>query len=164
MVINYLIRWNWILCTKDSASYEQDFLGSSWTNFHIICQQTLSGGWGYSHVKAYGYVPPRWVTFSQKILRHGSHFGVKILRRGSHFTKIAGKKKMVKSTVFEVEKPLVMGSDLRKFQGGKNVKSAVFWGRKILRFWVGVSDLGLHTLSKNNLSTPSPGTMSLSWP
>ena len=33
---------------------------------------------GYSHVKAYGDVPPKhakWVTFSPKILRHGSHFG-----------------------------------------------------------------------------------------
>ena len=29
---------------------------------------------GYSHVKAYGDVPPKWVTFSAKILRHGSHF------------------------------------------------------------------------------------------
>ena len=32
---------------------------------------------GYSHVKAYGDVPPKWVTFSAKILRHGSHFGQK---------------------------------------------------------------------------------------
>ena len=36
---------------------------------------------GYSHVKAYGDVPPKWVTFSPKILRHGSHFGQKILRK-----------------------------------------------------------------------------------
>ena len=32
---------------------------------------------GYSHVKAYGDVPPKWVTFSTKFLRHGSHFGQK---------------------------------------------------------------------------------------
>ena len=32
---------------------------------------------GYSHVKAYRDVPPKWVTFSPKILRHGSHFGQK---------------------------------------------------------------------------------------
>ena len=31
-------------------------------------------GGGYSHVKAYGDVPPKWVTFSAKLLRHGSHF------------------------------------------------------------------------------------------
>ena len=37
----------------------------------------MPGGWGYSHVKAYGDVPPKWVTFSPKILRHGSHFGQK---------------------------------------------------------------------------------------
>ena len=36
-----------------------------------------SGGGGYSHVKAYGDVPPKWVNFSAKILRHGSHFGQK---------------------------------------------------------------------------------------
>ena len=47
----------------------------------------------------------------------------KILRRGSHFTKIA--KKIVKSAIFEVEKPLEMGPNLRKFRK-KNVKSAVF--------------------------------------
>ena len=38
-------------------------------------------GWGvgrvYSHVKEYRDVPPKWVTFSPKILRHGSHFGPK---------------------------------------------------------------------------------------
>ena len=32
---------------------------------------------GHSHVKAYGDVPPKWVTFSLKILRHGCHFGQK---------------------------------------------------------------------------------------
>ena len=33
---------------------------------------------GVSRVKAYGDVPPKWVTFSPKILRHGFHFGKKI--------------------------------------------------------------------------------------
>ena len=69
---------------------------------------------GYSHVKAYGDVPPKWVTFSAKILRHGSHFGQKILRRGSHFKKIA--EKIVKTAIFEVQKPLEMGPGLRKFR------------------------------------------------
>ena len=39
-------------------------------------------------LKAYGDVPPKWVTFSPKILRHGSILVKKILRRGSHFAKI----------------------------------------------------------------------------
>ena len=43
------------------------------------------GGGEYSHVKANGDVPPKWVTFSPKILRHGSQSGQKILRRGSHW-------------------------------------------------------------------------------
>ena len=37
----------------------------------------LEPGVGGSHVKAYGDVPPKWVTFSPKILRHGSQFGLK---------------------------------------------------------------------------------------
>ena len=49
-----------------------------------------------------GDVLPKWVTFSPKILRHGSHFGQKILRGGSHFTKFAK----------------------------KNGKISCFWGRK----------------------------------
>ena len=50
----------------------------------------------------------------------------KILRRGSHFTKIA--KKIVKSAICEVEKPLEMGPNLRKFQKKPPLKSAVFEG------------------------------------
>ena len=68
---------------------------------------------GYSHVKAYRDVLPKWVTFSPKILRHGSNFGQKILRRGSHFTKKC--EKIEKLAVFEVEKPLEMGPNLRTF-------------------------------------------------
>ena len=70
---------------------------------------------GYSHVKAYRNVLPKWVTFSPKIPRYGSHFGFKkILRGGSHFTKNC--EKIVKSAVFETIKPLEMGLDLLKFQ------------------------------------------------
>ena len=47
----------------------------------------------------------------------------------SHKKKLK-KKKLVKSAVFEVEKPLEMGLNL----GEKTVKSAIFWGRKILRY------------------------------
>ena len=57
---------------------------------------------------------PNGSLFHQKSLRHGSHFVQKILRGGSHFTNIA--KKIVKSAIFEAEKPLEMGVDLQKFQ------------------------------------------------
>ena len=45
-----------------------------------------------------------------------------------------------------------MGPDLRKFR-----KKPFFEGEKSLDIWVGVSDLGPHTQSKNNSSTPPPG-------
>ena len=38
-----------------------------------------SGGGGYSHVEAYGDVPPKWVSFSPKIL-NGHSLVTKILR------------------------------------------------------------------------------------
>ena len=59
--------------------------------FGITYLSMTPEGGGNSHVKAYRDVPPKWVTFSPKILKHGSHLGQKILRRGSHFTKIAKK-------------------------------------------------------------------------
>ena len=46
-----------------------------YTKYHFIV--SYPGGGGYSHVKAYGDVPPKWVTFSAQILRHGSHFAQK---------------------------------------------------------------------------------------
>ena len=39
-------------------------------------------GWVLSRILLYGDVPPKWVTFSPKILRHGSHFGQKSLDMG----------------------------------------------------------------------------------
>ena len=91
---------------------------------------------GYSHVKAYGDVPPKWVAFSPKILRHGSHFkkkksleegpisknlwknckisrfwGRKILRNGSQFAKIS--KKLSIQPFFEWKKSLDMGRVFR---------------------------------------------------
>ena len=62
------------------------------------------GGREYLHVKAYGDVLPKWVTFSPKILRHWSHFGPKNPYKGVPFYKNC--EKLVKSAVFEVEKPL----------------------------------------------------------
>ena len=42
-----------------------------------FCFSSVRSGGGNSHAKAYGDVPPKWVTFSPKILRQGSHFGKK---------------------------------------------------------------------------------------
>ena len=75
----------------------------------------------YSYVKAYGDVPPKWVTFSTKILRHGFHFGQKNPQKRVPFHK--------KSTIFEVENPSEMGPDLLKFRK-KNSKISRFLGEK----------------------------------
>ena len=85
---------------------------------------------GYSHVKAYGEVPPKWVNFYQKSLDMDPIFVKKILK-GSHFTKFV--EKNVKSAIFEVKKPLEMGLDFRKFKK-KNVYSTTFRVSKILRY------------------------------
>ena len=93
----------------------------------------MKGG-GNSRVKAYGDVPPQWDTFSPKILRNGSHFGQNILRRVL-FHKTC--KKLVKSAVFEVEKPLkwvTIRTNLTKKQKTKTktrtVQSTIFEGEK----------------------------------
>ena len=78
---------------------------------------------GHAHVKAYGDVLPEWVTFSLKILRHGSHFGQNILRhvrRGPISLEIT--KKIVKPAVFEVENPSEMGPVCKISRGKKNRK------------------------------------------
>ena len=76
----------------------------------------LTGGRGrFSHVKAYRDVPPKWVSFHQESLDKGPILVKKILRRGPHFTKIA--EKNYKIAVFEAEKSLEMGPDLRKILG-----------------------------------------------
>ena len=72
-----------------------------------ILNNSYPPGW-YSHVKAHRNVPPKWVTFSPKILKHGSHFGQKNPWRRVPFYKIC-RKKNIKSAVFEAEKPLEMG-------------------------------------------------------
>ena len=63
-------------------------------------------------------------------------------------------KKKVKSAVFEVEKPLEVGPDLLKFR--KNSQISCISREKNLYIWIGISDLILHTLSKNNSSTLPP--------
>ena len=101
-----------------------------------------------------GMCCPKWVTFSPKILRHGSHFGPnKSLEEGPISTKFA--KKIVKSAIFEAEKPIEMDPNLQKFQ--KNCLFSHFLSEKNPQIWVGVSNLGPHTSSKNNSSTPPLG-------
>ena len=79
-------------------------------------------GEGYSHVKAYGDVPPKWVAFSPKILRHGSHFvQKKPLEEGPISQKFSANKMK-----FEVEKPLKNRSRFAIIWE-KTVKSAVFF-------------------------------------
>ena len=75
---------------------------------------------GYSHVTAYGDVPPKLVNFSPKFLRQGSQLSQKILTGGSYFTKI------VKSSIFEAEKLLDFAKILKKkTQKNKTIKSAI---------------------------------------
>ena len=69
---------------RDQRNAKKGLLLLEWTRIAKIAIRDLNPG-GYPHVKAYGDVPPKWVTFSPKILRHGSHFGQKTLRHGSHF-------------------------------------------------------------------------------
>ena len=76
-----------------------------------------------------GGLSPKWVTFSPKILKHRFHFGQKILR-GSHFTKFAKKKKNIQLgplAVFDTEKPLQMGLNLRRFRENCLFISAVLF-------------------------------------
>ena len=69
-----------------------------------------------------------------------------ILRRGFHFAKFA--KKLAKSAVFEVEKPLENGLRFAKISK-KQTNQPFFEGEKSLDMG-GVSDLGRHTPSNNN--------------
>ena len=52
-----------------------------------------------------------------------------------------------------------MSPDLRKFKKKSQI-SQFFEGENPYK-WVGVSDLGLHTPSKNNLSIPAPSDVEL---
>ena len=53
---------------------EKECLGG---RFPLNAGELTSGG--YSYVKVYRHMPPKWVTYSPKILRRGSHFGQKNL-------------------------------------------------------------------------------------
>ena len=99
---------------------------------------------------------PNGLLFHQKSVDMGPILVKKILRGGPISQNFQQKKKKIdkiKSAIFEVENPLGMGLDLRKFQE-KNCLFSHFLSEKNPYIWMGVSDLGLHTPSKNNLSSP----------
>ena len=67
----------------------------------LLSSSPRDRGGGYSHVKAYGDVPPKWITFFlPKILKHGSK---QSLEEGPISQKL---RKTYKISRFEVEKPL----------------------------------------------------------
>ena len=77
-------------------------------------------------------MPPEWVTFQQKSLNMGP---ILVQKKSLGEGPISRKsRKNGKISHFEVEKPLELGPDLRKFQKKKSFKSAVSWGRKIFRY------------------------------
>ena len=108
----YVIKW--YLSTEDST----------------ICELMWCLMGGYSHVKTYGDVPPKRVSFHQKsldkapilvkkkiltigfyITKIAKNWGRKTLRNWSRFAKIV--KNTVKSAIFEGEKSLGMGKGFR---------------------------------------------------
>ena len=118
--------------------------------FHQILISLLQfthkpGGGEYSHVKAYGDVQPKWVTFSAKILRHGSLFAQKkYLEEGPILQKSW---KNCKISQFEVEKPLEMGPDFRKFWK-KALNQPFFQGEKSLDMGKGFRPRAAHPVKK----------------
>ena len=85
---------------------------------------------GYSHVKVYGDVLPKWVSFfTRKSLDMTIQ---KILKQRVPFYEKC--KKKLKSAVFEVKKKqLKMGPDFQNF-GEKNSQTNHFGGEKILPY------------------------------
>ena len=90
---------------------------------------TVPGG-GTHMLRHTGMCRPNGLLFQQKSLDMGPILVKKSLEEGPILQK---SRKNGKISHFEVEKPLEMGPDLRKFRK-KSFKSAVFWGRKILRY------------------------------
>ena len=70
-------------------------------------------GGGTHLLKLLGMCATQWVTFSPKILRHKFHFGQKNPLKRIPFHKNC--EKLVKSSIFDVEKPVEIGPDLQTF-------------------------------------------------
>ena len=108
----------------------------------------------YSHVTAYGNVPPSYPTellFHQKFLDVGP-----ILVKKDPFMRVPFHKKLwkiiAKLTVFdfEVEKPLIeMDPDLWKFQKKKESNQSFFEGEKSLDTSRGFRPLATHPIKKS---------------
>ena len=96
-----------------------------------------------------GMCCPNGLLFHQKSLDMGPSLVKKSVEEGPISQKLQKNRKI---SHFVVAKPFDMGPNLQKFC--KNHKISRFLGEKNLKAWLGVSDLGLHTPSKNNLSTP----------
>ena len=96
--------------------------------------QSYSDPRGYSLVKAYSDVPPKWVTFSPNILRHGSPFSQQIPERGPISQKLWRNCKISRSWGI---KTLTMGLNLQTFWKKNNSQISHFWRRKILRYGQG---------------------------
>ena len=85
-----------------------------WQKFK--CRQSMSNPPGVT-----GMCRPNGLLFHQKSLYMGPILVKKILRRESHFTKNQKLRKMVKSAIFEVVKPLEMGPDLQKILKNRQI-------------------------------------------
>ena len=113
---------------------------------------------GYSHVKAYGDVLPKWVTFLPKFLDMGPILVKKILRRGFHFTKI----EKSKISCFWGRKILTNGSWCAKISRKKSYQLVFFFfffeGEKSLDMDRGFRPQAAHPhqKKKKKMSTPPP--------
>ena len=103
-------------------------------------------------------MPPKWVTFSSKILRHGSHFGHKNPSKRVSFHKNC--KKIVKSAVFE-GKPLRNGSQFAKVLKKKLSNQPFFEGEKSLDMGRGFRPPAAHPGQKIIWVSPHPEFFSL---
>ena len=124
LAARWLHRWSivWSPCCRQLTTVTTPSLSSHY-EVTVPSGRLMAGG--DSHVKAYGDEPFNWVTFSPKILRYGSHFGQKNPYRRVPFHKSC--RKMVKSAVFEAEKPLEMGLDLRKLKKKKKLSNQPYF-------------------------------------
>ena len=108
---------------------------------------------------------PNGLLFHQKSLNMGPILVKKSLEEGPISQKLQKKKKKknVKSTIFEVVKPLRSGSRFVKILSQKqkqNIKSAFFEGEKSLDMGRGFRPWTAHPV-KNNLSTSTPRALNM---
>ena len=110
---------------------------------------------GTSHVKVYRDVPLKWVSFSPKIHRQASNFSQENHQKRVLFH--LNYEKNVKSALCKAKKlqkcvPIYDNFNQKK----KNIKSAIFLGRKILRNGQWLQILGRTTHQKIIQVLPPP--------